>query len=115
VPLAVSAKLIVGDLQHIFLLDVVDRVVESVVERAATIGRHRMDRIDEQVGEGGVAACREGHEAIVGAAGRPVGAGAHIAPEGSLSRRAGCLEGEMPRGGLGLLSQGGRSDQQRQG
>ena len=103
VPLAVSAKLIVGDLQHIFLLDVVDRVVESVVERAATIGRHRMDRIDEQVGEGGVAACREGHEAIVGAAGRPVGAGAHIAPEGSLSRRAGCLEGEMPRGGMGVL------------
>jgi len=103
VPLAVSAKLIVGDLQHIFLLDVVDRVVEPVVERAATIGRHRMDRIDEQVGEGGVATCREGHEAIVGAAGGPVGAGAHIAPEGSLSRRTGCLKGEMPRGGMGVL------------
>ena len=103
VPLAVSAKLIVGDLQHIFLLDVVDSVVEPVVERAATVGRHRVDRIDEQVAEGGRGASREGHKAIVGAAGGPIGAGAHIAPKGSLSRRAGCLEGEMPRGGMGVL------------
>ena len=116
VPFAICTKLVVSDLEHVLLLHVVDSVVEPVVERAATIGRHRVDRIDEQVAEGGRGASREGHKAIVGAAGGPVGAGAHIAPKGSLSRRAGCLEGEMPRGGLGLLSQGGRSDQQqRQG
>lgn len=103
VPFAISTKLVVSDLEHVLLLHVVDSVVEPVVERAATVGRHRVDRIDEQVGEGGVAACREGHKAIVGTAGGPVGAGAHIAPEGSLSRRAGCLEGEMPRGGMGVL------------